>query len=61
MVFDGGVCEIIDKRIKVVIVKVGMIRNKVFFFVMLSCNKVVLSSEVVDELYFWYLRYGYLY
>lgn len=60
VVFDGGACEIIDKRTKAAIAKVGMTRNKVFPLVMPSCNKVALSSEVVDESHLWHLRYGHL-
>ncbi|CAL1407138.1 unnamed protein product [Linum trigynum] len=60
LLFDNGVCEIINKADNFMVAKVPMTSNRIFSLAMSQNGEVAFKSENLDQSFLWHLRYGHL-
>ncbi|CAL1393467.1 unnamed protein product [Linum trigynum] len=58
LLFDNGVCDIINKADNFMVVKVLMTSNRIFSLAMSQNGEVAFKSENRDQSFQWHLGYG---
>ncbi|CAL1370543.1 unnamed protein product [Linum trigynum] len=56
LLFDNGVCEIINKAYDFMVAKVPMTSNRIFSLAMSQNGEVAFKSEYLDQSFLWHLR-----